>query len=87
MHVHIARSKRDAPKIKGDTTFIPISESATTCTFFNQVRHLEIGPYNILTHLQEWSQLGAEIVRTTVDITIAERQAFEELRKEVKLHS
>ncbi|KIP12627.1 hypothetical protein PHLGIDRAFT_113698 [Phlebiopsis gigantea 11061_1 CR5-6] len=70
MHVHIARSKRDAPKIKGDTTFIPISESATTCTFFNQ----------------EWSQLGAEIVRTTVDITIAERQAFEELRKEINEH-
>ena len=44
MHVHLARSKRDASKIKSDATFIPISESASTCTFFNQVSHIEIGP-------------------------------------------
>lgn len=37
MHVHIARAKRDATKIIADPAFIPISQSASTCTFFYQV--------------------------------------------------
>ena len=42
-----------------------------------------IGTNEYSSFLQEWSQLGAETVRITVDITIAERQVFEELREQV----
>lgn len=38
MHVHIARAKRDAGKVKNDPLFVPISQSGNTRAFFYQVR-------------------------------------------------
>ncbi|EKM60914.1 uncharacterized protein PHACADRAFT_82590 [Phanerochaete carnosa HHB-10118-sp] len=70
MHVHIAKAKRDVAKIRAESLFIPILESASTSNFF----------------LQEWSQLGAQIVQTTSEIQMAEREAFEILREEVNEH-
>ncbi|KAI0785994.1 muts domain V-domain-containing protein [Abortiporus biennis] len=71
MHVHIGRGKRDASKIKADPAFVLISESNSTCSFFHQ----------------EWTQLGSEILNTTMAIGIAEKEAFEQLREKVNHHS
>ena len=38
LHVHIAKSKRDALRVKASPAFTLISESNSTCCFFNQVR-------------------------------------------------
>ncbi|GJE85972.1 MutS family DNA mismatch repair protein [Phanerochaete sordida] len=70
MHVHIGRNKRDGAKIMEDKHFVPISQSASTCSFF----------------YQEWSLLGAQIVQITSEIQICEREAFEILREEVNQH-
>lgn len=37
MHVHIAKTRRDVAKVKADSLFILISESASTSSFFLQV--------------------------------------------------
>ncbi|KAF8446138.1 muts domain V-domain-containing protein [Boletus edulis BED1] len=68
MHVHIGRAKRDEVKIKSDTSFIAISESASTRSYF----------------YQPWSQLGAQIVEATASISNAEKEVFNSLRDEVK---
>ncbi|OBZ78757.1 MutS 1 [Grifola frondosa] len=71
MHVHLARGKRDAAKLKASSLFIKISESNSTISFF----------------FQEWSLLGSQIVEVTNSIYAAEREAFETLRSEVNAHS
>jgi DNA mismatch repair ATPase MutS len=71
MHVHIARSKRDAAPLKESPLFAKISESGTTCSFF----------------YQEWSVLGGRIVDVSNSILSAEREAFEQLRSELNTHS
>ncbi|KAL6304264.1 muts domain V-domain-containing protein [Sparassis latifolia] len=71
MHVHIGRGKRDSAKLKTSPLFIPISESNSTNTFFHQ----------------QWSQLGAELFETVTAIYIAEKEAFESLRREVNAHA
>ncbi|KAG9314542.1 muts domain V-domain-containing protein [Chiua virens] len=71
MHVHMGRAKRDQSKIKADPSFIAISESASTSSYF----------------YQPWSQLGSQIVETTTAITNAEKQIFSSLRDEVKAFS
>jgi DNA mismatch repair ATPase MutS len=71
MHVHIGRAKRDEAKIKSDPSFIAISESASTRSYF----------------YQPWSKLGAQIVETTAAITNAEKEIFNSLRDEVKAFS
>lgn len=38
LHVHIAKSKRDAAKVKAEPAFTLIAESNSTCCFFHQVR-------------------------------------------------
>lgn len=38
LHVHIARSKRDAAKAKASPAFTLIAESNSTCCLFHQVR-------------------------------------------------
>ncbi|KAG1715645.1 hypothetical protein ID866_1527 [Astraeus odoratus] len=38
MHVHVARAKRDQSRIKSSPEFIRISESASTSSFFHQVK-------------------------------------------------
>ncbi|KAI0361808.1 hypothetical protein OH77DRAFT_1516722 [Trametes cingulata] len=70
MHVHIAR-KKEASKLQDSKDFVALSESGSTCTFFNR----------------EWSQLAAQITETTFAISIAEKEAFELLRNEVTAHS
>ncbi|CDO72395.1 hypothetical protein BN946_scf184977.g94 [Trametes cinnabarina] len=70
MHVHVAR-KSHASQLKSSKDFVALSESGTTCTFFNR----------------EWSQLAAQICETTMAISTAEKEAFELLRNEVTAHS
>ncbi|KIJ68225.1 hypothetical protein HYDPIDRAFT_179416 [Hydnomerulius pinastri MD-312] len=71
MHVHIGRTKRDQAKIKSSPSFVGISESASTSTYF----------------YQPWSQLGSQIVETTIAISNAEKEVFSTLRNEVKAFS
>ncbi|KAH7915333.1 muts domain V-domain-containing protein [Hygrophoropsis aurantiaca] len=68
MHVHIARAKRDQLKVKESPHFIAIAENHSTSSFF----------------YQPWSQLGSQLVETTIAIANAERVAFGVLRDEVK---
>ncbi|KAH7924896.1 hypothetical protein BV22DRAFT_1012398 [Leucogyrophana mollusca] len=68
MHVHISRAKRDQLKLKASPLFILITENNTTSSFFHQ----------------PWSQLGSQLVETTVAIANAEKEAFCILRNEVK---
>ncbi|KAI0651683.1 muts domain V-domain-containing protein [Trametes meyenii] len=70
MHVHIAR-KKDASKLKRSKDFIPLSESGSTCTFFNT----------------EWSRLASTISDITLAISTAEKEAFESMRNEVAAHA
>ncbi|KAI8995471.1 muts domain V-domain-containing protein [Trametes punicea] len=70
MHVHVAR-KNHASKLKNSEEFITLSESGSTCSFFNR----------------EWSQLAAQISETTFAISLAEKEAFDLLRSEVTAHS
>ncbi|KAH9857942.1 muts domain V-domain-containing protein [Lenzites betulinus] len=70
MHVHIAR-KKEAAKLKGTKDFVTLSESGSTCTFFNR----------------EWSRLASRISETTFSIGTAEKEAFEQLRTEVLANS
>ncbi|KAK7694483.1 hypothetical protein QCA50_001669 [Cerrena zonata] len=71
MHIHIGRVKRDQARIREDPSFVKISESASTSTYF----------------YQEWSQIGSQIMETTAAIYIAEREAFEALRSEVNVRA
>ncbi|KIJ21566.1 hypothetical protein PAXINDRAFT_159644 [Paxillus involutus ATCC 200175] len=71
MHVHIGRAKRDQAKIKTSSLFVAISENASTSSYF----------------YQSWSQLGGQIVETTVAITNTEKEIFNTLRDEVKAFS
>ncbi|KAI0639235.1 muts domain V-domain-containing protein [Trametes polyzona] len=70
MYVHIAR-KKEASKLRADKDFVPLSESGSTCTFFNG----------------EWAKLAAGISEATSAISIAEKEAFDCLRSEVVAHS
>ncbi|KAI0094596.1 muts domain V-domain-containing protein [Irpex rosettiformis] len=70
-HIHIARAKRDATKIRSDPNFIPVSSSGTTCTFY----------------LAEWSQLGNRMQELYLGISDAEKTAFENLRDDVNAHA
>ncbi|KAI0735350.1 muts domain V-domain-containing protein [Earliella scabrosa] len=63
--------KRDALKIREDSDFVSLMETGSTCTFFHK----------------PWSQLGAQISDTALAINIAEREAFEMLRKDVISYS
>lgn len=67
MHVHIARAKKDAGKIKNEPGFVPISQTGNTRTYF----------------YQEWSKLGNHIVELASAVWAAERAAFELLRQDV----
>ncbi|KIJ45479.1 hypothetical protein M422DRAFT_59702 [Sphaerobolus stellatus SS14] len=67
VHVHINRPNRDAGKIQGSRQFVQIGSTASSKMFFNQT----------------WYLLGTEISHTITNIMIAERAAFEELRREV----
>ncbi|KAI0257296.1 muts domain V-domain-containing protein [Lactifluus subvellereus] len=69
LHIHIAKSKRDAVKVKASSAFIVISESGSTCSLFHQ----------------GWAQLGSELLSISQSITSAERAAFETLRNETQL--
>ncbi|KAH7883781.1 muts domain V-domain-containing protein [Phlebopus sp. FC_14] len=71
MHVHIGRAKRDQPKLKSSPAFINISENASASSYF----------------YQPWSQLGGQIIETTVAISNAEKEIFNTLRNEVKAFS
>jgi hypothetical protein len=37
MHIHVGRAKRDAAKLRADPSFIPMSSSGMTSTFFHRV--------------------------------------------------
>jgi len=86
MHVHIGRAKRDDAQIKSDPSFIAISESASTRSYFYQVCSLFCSP--TIPHLtnvsQPWSKLGAQIVETTAAIADVEKEIFNSLRDEVR---
>ncbi|EIM83372.1 uncharacterized protein STEHIDRAFT_62817 [Stereum hirsutum FP-91666 SS1] len=69
LHVHIARSKRDAAPLKASQSFVLISESNSTSVFFNRA----------------WSQLGTELMETSNSILAHEKAAFEALRNEVNV--
>ncbi|PFH54668.1 hypothetical protein AMATHDRAFT_72435 [Amanita thiersii Skay4041] len=68
-HVHLAKAKREQAKLNNSTEFVSIAESASTKCYFNK----------------EWSQLGSRITETTTALNIAEKEAFDALRKEVNL--
>ncbi|KAI0048387.1 hypothetical protein FA95DRAFT_1678333 [Auriscalpium vulgare] len=70
LHVHVARSKRDAARLKTSGEFVVMSESKSTSSFFHR----------------DWSKLGKEIIQTSYDITVTEKQAFELLRNEVNMN-
>ncbi|KAI0304636.1 muts domain V-domain-containing protein [Russula brevipes] len=69
-HVHIARSKRDGPRVKAAPAFTIISESNSTCSLFHE----------------GWAKLGSELLATSQSIASAEKEAFDVLRNEVKMH-
>ncbi|KAF8527837.1 muts domain V-domain-containing protein [Hysterangium stoloniferum] len=71
IHVHIARSNRDAGKVEGSSQFIPISSTSSTKTYFNQAWHI----------------LGTSIIELIMQIFAAEKVAFETLRQEVNLEA
>lgn len=85
MHVHIGRAKRDEAKIKSDPSFIVISESASTRSYFYQAGSFCIARliHALRMFSQPWSQLGARIVETTAAIASAEKEIFNSLRDEV----
>ncbi|KAI0308058.1 muts domain V-domain-containing protein [Multifurca ochricompacta] len=70
LHIHIARSKRDAANAKASPAFTIISENSSTCYFFHQ----------------GWAQLGSELLETSQRIASSERAAFEVLRSEVTIY-
>ncbi|KAH9004188.1 muts domain V-domain-containing protein [Lactarius hatsudake] len=70
LHVHVAKSKRDAAKAKASPAFTLIAESNSTCCFFHQ----------------GWAQVGSELLETSQNIASVEKAAFEALRNEVKMH-
>ncbi|KAH9178879.1 muts domain V-domain-containing protein [Lactarius sanguifluus] len=67
LHVHIAKSKRDAAKAKDSPAFTLIAESNSTCCLFHQ----------------GWAQVGSELLETSQNIASVERAAFEALRDEM----
>lgn len=86
LHVHIARSKRDAAPLKASQSFVLISESNSTSVFFNRVIPLTLSyEYQLilLSLLQAWSQLGTQLMETSNSILAHEKAAFEALRNEV----
>ncbi|KAL7285659.1 hypothetical protein ACG7TL_000764 [Trametes sanguinea] len=70
IHIHVAR-KSHAAQMRSSKDFMALSESGSTCTFFNI----------------EWSQLAARISETTFAISVAEKEAFELLKNEVTAQS
>lgn len=87
MHVHVAR-KREAAKLRDAKDFVPLSESGSTCTLFNRVCMvlLSLLSYssNSTSCPKEWSRLAGQISETTLAISTAEKEAFEQLRTEVR---
>ncbi|EIN13528.1 hypothetical protein PUNSTDRAFT_48476 [Punctularia strigosozonata HHB-11173 SS5] len=71
LHVHLAKGKRDKAKLQASPSFILISESGSTASYF----------------LQEWSRIGTLIFDTTAAISNEERLAFDGLRGEVVAHT
>ncbi|KAI0067908.1 hypothetical protein BV25DRAFT_1911773 [Artomyces pyxidatus] len=69
-HVHVARARRDAGKVKASPEFTVVSESNSTSGFFHR----------------GWASLGRRIMETNNDIGAAEKKAFEMLRGEVNAH-
>ncbi|KAH9898573.1 muts domain V-domain-containing protein [Cubamyces lactineus] len=63
--------KSHAYKLRDSEEFAPISESGSTCSFFHK----------------EWAQLAAKISDTTFAISMAEKEAFGQLRHEVTMHA
>lgn len=87
MHVHVAKGKRDSVKLKTSEQFVPIAESASTKAFFLKVwlNTRACALWLSFSH-KDWSILGTEIMDTLTAIDIAEKEAFEILRGEVKHH-
>ncbi|KAL1681990.1 muts domain V-domain-containing protein [Schizophyllum commune] len=71
MHVHIARRKRDCRLLDANPEFVKVSESGSTKGYF----------------WRPWTQLGSEIVETTLALQVAEREAFDTLRREINAHA
>ncbi|KAI5835502.1 hypothetical protein K523DRAFT_14423 [Schizophyllum commune Tattone D] len=71
MHVHIARRKRDCRLLDANPEFVKVSESGSTKGYF----------------WRPWTQLGSEIVETTLALQVAEREAFDILRREINAHA
>lgn len=67
MHVHLSKAKRDKKQLDATPTFISISESGTTKSYF----------------YKEWSHLGGLISETISALVLAEKEAFDILRHEV----
>ncbi|KAI9511745.1 muts domain V-domain-containing protein [Russula earlei] len=70
LHVHIAKSKREATKAKASPAFTVISESNSTCCLFHQ----------------DWARLGSQLWEVSQKIVSMERVAFDVLKNEVKMH-
>ncbi|KAL1712079.1 muts domain V-domain-containing protein [Schizophyllum commune] len=71
MHVHIARRKRDCRLLDANPEFVKVAESGSTKGYF----------------WRPWTQLGSEIVETTLALQVAEREAFDILRREINAHA
>ncbi|EJD04012.1 uncharacterized protein FOMMEDRAFT_106414 [Fomitiporia mediterranea MF3/22] len=66
LHVHIAKPRKDAERLEKSRYFMPLAESKSTKTYFNQ----------------EWFALGNAILETVMSIYSAEKEAFLTLRNE-----
>ncbi|PPQ69068.1 hypothetical protein CVT25_004244 [Psilocybe cyanescens] len=71
MFIHLSRSKRDKKKLDLDPEFYSIGESLSTKSYI----------------YRDWSQLGASIAETSITITQAEKEVFEQLSLEVIEHA
>ncbi|KAL1740026.1 muts domain V-domain-containing protein [Schizophyllum fasciatum] len=71
MHVYLARRKRDSRALDASPEFVQVSESGSTKGYF----------------WNPWTQLGSEIVETTLALQVAEREAFDILRRELNAHA
>lgn len=72
--------------ISEDRTFVLLSESGSTKSYFQQVGWVYLLIFfSLLTHYQEWSQLATKIVESSTKLLAAEKEAFDNLRAEVNL--
>ena len=84
MFVHIGNSKRDGKKLLAPA-FVNVAHSASTSAFFHQVRSYIyiLSVIDLFATFKPWTVLGSQLVDAANAITVAEKETFELLRREV----